>query len=352
MGNNTLLKNMVDNNDTENKIIGKDEIVSRLKKYSNNPRVGLPGDIDFNIENGVLKVFVKKTKMNMQTDSAAFEAWILVLKAWLSNEIEHVQLDFTVPDDLTAPYGNSIAGHYNRFLYRLHNMLLLFPDWFSLHESKTKIVSDFMRWLQSGTCLLNHSLQERESVINTDKMERQIESWFAFHKGKELLCNYWGIDKEKLFNQLPIGLFYNEISSRNAIFTRGTSAVDLWGIGNDGETLHLIELKCGNNLGIGVIGELLFYTAVLYDTCLAKEKLFSFGRYGKAHDTRDMIAIQNDGINCTKLFAHILAERYHPLFTGKVNELIRSGLTKFNIAFNTATYNYSEKVFVDENNNL
>jgi UDP-glucose 6-dehydrogenase len=29
-------------------------------------------------------------------------------------------------------------------------------------------------------------------------MERQIESWFAFEDGKDMLCKRWDIDKDKI----------------------------------------------------------------------------------------------------------------------------------------------------------
>ena len=227
-------------------------------------------------------------------------------------------------------------------------MIRLFPSWFFLPQSKMDIVHEFMHWINSNTCLLNHSLRERESVIETDKMERQIESWFTFHEGKEILCNRWEIDQDKLYNQLPIGVFYQEIASKNAIFTRGASAIDLWGIGTDGVTLHLIELKCGRNMGLGVISEILFYAAVIYDSCIADEQLFSFGKYKNASDRSDTNALKNNGDKFSHLFAHILAEKYHPLFSAGVEDLIRVGFTNLKIDFDRASYNYTNKVIVEK----
>ncbi|MGI6726167.1 MAG: hypothetical protein ACOX62_08260 [Christensenellales bacterium] len=40
------------------------------------------------------------------------------------------------------------------------------------------------------------------------------------------------------------------------------SAIDIWGVDKDGQGLHLIELKCGNNRGLGVIGETLYYSSI------------------------------------------------------------------------------------------
>lgn len=327
-------------------IINKEEIVRRLKKYSEVTRASLPRDIDFTIKNRVLKVFIKNAAQNMQSDSVAFEGWILILKHWLSAEIDYVDIDFETRDDLKHKYGFRDACHYNRFLYRLYNMSRFFPTWFFVNENKRDIVFGFINWLKSNPFFLNHSLQERKSVIETEKMERQVESWFVFHEGKELLTKHWKIDENKLFNQLPTGVFINTIVEKNAVFSRGASAIDMWGINTEEETLHLIELKCGNNKGLGVIGETLFYTGLIFDTCIAEESLFKFGKYGKAMDTSDSIAIKNNEMKFKHLNSHILAEKYHPLFTNEVEKLICDGLKNLEIEFGRATYSYTKKVLI------
>lgn len=333
------------NSMTVSQFLDTSQIAMRLRGKI--PRIRLPRDIDFAVEDSVLRVFVNKPTQNMQTDGAAFEGWILALKAWLPDVIKYVELDFSLPDNILKRYGNPTAGHYNRFLYRINNFLRLFPDWFSLHKSKRGILSDFMNWLEASTTVINQSLRERKSVIETKHMERQIESWLVFEDGK-LICNLWGIDKNKLFNQLPIGVFYEKISAKNAIFTRGASAIDLWGIGRDGQTLHMIELKCGDNKGLGVISETLFYTAVLYDSCIKKEALFQFGRYLNTPDTKDSVAIKNDGNKFKTLFTHIMAEAYHPLFNDCVEALIREGLSNLNVKFDRLTYDYENKAIVED----
>lgn len=324
-------------------IIEKDEIVRRLKEHSAVAGADLPRDIDFSVKNRVLKVYIKNAAQDMQNDGAAFEGWLLVLKYWLSDEIEYVELDFEAREDLLYKYGFREACHYNRFLYRLYTMSRIFPTWFFVNESKKDIMFDFLHWIQSNTFLLNHSLKERESVIQTKRLERQIESWFVFHEGKELLTKRWNIDENKLYNQLLTGVFIEKIAGDNAVFSRGASAIDMWGIDKDGQTLHLIELKCGDNKGLGVIGETLFYTALIYDTCVAKETLFSFGKYGSAPDTSDATAIKNGGKKFNRLITHILAEKYHPLFTDVVESIIRDGLMNLNIGFDRATYSYLKK---------
>lgn len=348
----TYVTHLLNIEDISSVILNDFEILQRLKEYTKISHIGLPSDIKFSIKNGVLRVFINNPAQNMQANGAAFESWILALKSWLSGEIKYVEFDFAQPINLSGRYGNSQVCHYNRFLYRINNLLRLFPEWFFLHESKAKIVSEFMNWIKTGTYLINHSLKERESVINTNKMERKIESWFTFEDGKKHLCGYWNLDEDKLFNQLPVGVFYEEIAANKAIFTRGAGAIDLWGVSKDGQTLHIIELKCGGNINMGVISEVLFYTSIIYDTCIAKENLFAFGKYRTLPATKDAVAIKNGGNKFIKLNSHILAEHYHPLFNNNVVSLIRDGLSNLDISFDRATYDYEKKVIINEYNNL
>jgi hypothetical protein len=338
--------------DEKSYVIEKDEIISRLKKYSRVSRASLPRDMDCLIKNKVLRIFIENPAQDMQNDSVAFEGWLLILKYWLSEEIEYVVLDFKAREDLLQKCGAPEACHYNRFLYRLYNMTRFFPTWFFVDENKSDVMFDFIHWVRSSKMMLNNSLKERPDQIGTQKLERQAEAWFVKHEGKTLLSKRWNIDESKLFNQLPTGVFIERIAASNAVFSRGASAIDMWGIDKNGKTLHLIELKRGDNKGLGVIGETLFYTALMYDTCVAKEPLFSFGKYGTAPDTSDMAAIKNNGNKFTSLATHILAEKYHPLFTDAAADLIRDGLKNMGIEFDRATYDFEKKDFVDADNNI
>jgi hypothetical protein len=330
--------------DCNSPIITKKELLDLLRESIKCPYIRFPRDIDVSLQNSTMIVKILYPDQNMQTNGASFEGWILALKAELPEMIKKVVLDYTPPSDLPeGRLGNPRRCHYNRFIYRVNNFLRLYPDWFYLNNDRANEVSDFMDWLKQGRCLMNHSLRDRSSVIKTDKLERQIESWFVFEGGQKSLCKYWEIDQSALFNQLPIGLFYEKILAKNAIFTRGAGAIDLWGKDINGTTLHIIELKCGNNISMGGIGEILFYTSVIYDTCISKDTLFSFGRYGNYANTEDMIAIQNGGKNFNQLYSHILAERYHPLFSEQVVYLLSDGLSKLGIRFDRAKYDYGTK---------
>lgn len=326
-------------------------VINKLREKSKVSRVQLPAGIELSIKNRTLNVSIKNVAQDMQRNSVAFEGWILVLKCWLSDIIEFVVLDFKSSDDLVRKYGCPKAWHYNRFLYRLNIMLRIFPTWFSVKKERMSIVQDFIDWVDSNNLMLNHSLHERKDVIGTKNMERQIESWFVFHEGKKLLSERWNIDEDKLFNQLPVGVFINEIKEKNAVFPCRASAIDIWGVDKDGQGLHLIELKCGNNRGLGVIGETLYYSSIIYNTCIAQKPLFKFGKRDSAQDTSDTKTIKNDGNKFSRLSTYILAEKYHSLFSDDVVDLISNGLKNLGIRFEIAKYCYSKKDFADANNN-
>jgi len=322
------------------KIIDKSGILKRMKVASGVSSARLPKNMGLSIENGVLRCRVNTLNSNMQKDEAAFESWVIVLKAYLP-EINHVEVDFTIPHTPGSNHVGLDFGHYNRFLYRLYNMTRLFPDWFFIASSKKKTVADFICWLDSNRCLINHSPKDKKSVYNKNHKERRVESWFVFEDKDKLLCNLLDIDEEKFFNQVAVGVYYESIEKSNTIFPGG--AVDMLGISRDGDGLHLIELKCGANQKIGVISETLFYTAVIYDTYVSKNPLFSFGNK-KTKETKEMHALYNGGERFSHLTAHILAESYHPLFQQKVEELIADGFSSLGIVFSRQLYEYM-KIF-------
>jgi hypothetical protein len=323
--------------------MNKSEIIIELKKQFSGNEIKLPSHIDFDITDGVLTIFIHRVTTNMQTDYAAFEAWIIACKALLPKYIDLVVLDFNELKKSSELPGNSDTRHYNRFLYRVGNMLKIFPDWFRVAESKVEIVQDFDQWLRTGRNLLNRSKREREDVIGTTKMERQIESWFVYREGKNIICNLWDIDPHKIYNQLPIGVFRDVVSDKSAIFTGGASAIDFWGIGNDSATLHIFELKCKEKRKMGIISELLFYIFAIYDSFISNEAIFYYDSAGRVKDTSDIIAIKNNGTKFEKLNAHILAETLHPLITQEVKNLIADGLARINVGFDTAIYDYPRK---------
>ena len=211
-----------------NVILNKQDILILLKTRSSARQARLPAGIDFSISQKTLRLFVQNPAQNMQTDRAAFEAWAITLKYWLGDEIDTVELDFKERHDLLFKLGSATAGHYHRFMYRVLCMTRYFSSWFKVDDSKTDYMVAFDQWLKSQSLVLNVSLVERQSRKDKKANERSIESWFVFHEGKSLITGKWSIDENKLFNQLPVGVFVDEVKKNNAFFSGGAGAVDIW----------------------------------------------------------------------------------------------------------------------------
>ncbi|HPX65341.1 MAG TPA: hypothetical protein PK459_00420 [Anaerolineaceae bacterium] len=325
----------------------KKGILTLLKARSNVRQARLPAEIDFSISQRTLKLFVQNPAQNMQRDSAAFEAWVLILKHWLWDEIDYVELDFQERKDLLCKLGTAEAGHYHRFMYRVLCMTRYFSSWFKVDDSKTDYMVAFEQWMKIQNMVLNVSLVERQSRRDKKATERSIESWFVFHEGKFLITSKWAIDENKLFNQLPVGVFVDEVKKNNAFFSGGAGAIDIWGIGTDKKTLHLIELKKANNVGLGVITEALFYTFLLYDTLIAEKSLFKFPKVSPDKMKTDTQTLQNEADRLENISVHILAERFHPLFQTSVTKFICKSLLPWGINFDMLKYSYAERVLID-----
>jgi hypothetical protein len=74
--------------------------------------------------------------------------------------------------------------------------------------------------------------------------------------------------------QFPVGLFSAEKPSiASAIFPGGKGAIDL--VCLDGPRFWLFELKAGDNIPIGTLTELIFYTSIIRDAVCGR---FQFGK--------------------------------------------------------------------------
>ena len=98
------------------------------------PRAKLPDPEQLRVEQGNWRDCVRlcltaeTVEKNMQSNSAAFEGWALLI---------HVYCKFQVELDLDlehAPSGQPARGHYQRFLYRALKFSQQYSSWFSLSE--------------------------------------------------------------------------------------------------------------------------------------------------------------------------------------------------------------------------
>ena len=269
-------------------------------------------DIVVDISHGVTK--------NMQTDSAAFEAWILILRFWLWQNRRFV-LKWTSPDlaTLTAPQ----RGHYQRFLYRAKKYEHLFNGWFRIEPTSTQCFNDSTLHFVSNApahenYLLNVPINDAQEVAAN--IEAQLERLFLGNNEFRNTLNLANINQ-----QLPIGLFANNVANANRIFPTGK--IDLWGISTQGRSLNIFELKEAGNVSLGIITELFFYAMVLEDKL---NGIFAFSDPNS--NLRGPIGnITPQNISCIN--AWFLAPRLHPLISQGVIQILNNNLTERHLQF-------------------
>jgi hypothetical protein len=276
---------------------------------------------------------------NMQTDGAAFESWALALKQWMQveNNIDHVELAFVRPERFSK---DSARGHYNRFLFRAHGFRELFGEWFCLVGTAQNEVDQFMAWFRDGKMLMNIPNQTPKKESEITHMERKVEAWYVHGAGKPILCKAYALDPNRVFNQLPVGVFRELVSETTSVFTRGASAIDFWGIGSDGATLNLFELKYGENKKLGIISELLFYAQVFHELRTNPSFANNWEATKRKNDPRGVGILVDSG--WSKLNVHFLAMKFHTYFDAALCDTINIALAKWDASCDRRTYRYPE----------
>ena len=283
--------------------------------FPNNLR--LPRDIEFEIigNNVEMQLLAGSTGKNMQDDSAAFEGWALVLKRWA--KFEKVSLSWErqhyVKND--ARY-----GHYQRFLFRLKNFALDFSSWFSVAPKCTGFLTD-LEIKDKVIYYLNCPSKDRSKTIPKGK-EGILEFEYSFGKWSNNLKSV--TNANFLDRQLPVGVFKDKVSIDTAIFSRGKSALDIWGTRGE-EELLLFELKADKNKKIGIISELYLYCCVMQRT---QNGLF---KYNKIVPPLDRI------IRTNKIGAYFFAPALHPLIDSVLVDFLNAKIAQ-DVSFHYLTF--------------
>lgn len=239
---------------------------------------------------------------NMQENVAAFDSWILALKAW--GCADQVVLRWQEPQD-------TANGHYQRFLYRVSRFRDLFSDWFVvdckdlLHASKLN---------HAKNLLLNMPMGIAKDVPHPSSLEAILE--------KYLVDSGWLAKRfrlKKIGRQFPVGLFADKVAKDKMIFTGGKSAVDLVGIDPE-NTLWVFELKAKGNQPLGIVSELIFYTSMMRDLALGTfscqtDEALQFD--GRLHP--------NEIVGIKTIRGCLLAPAFHPLLANsKIVDLLNT----------------------------
>ena len=161
--------------------------------------ISLPDPRHFRLSGNTQTVRLSLTEeavvSNMQDDVAAFEGWLLALKAW--GCIENAELHWDTP-------GDDGGGDYQRFLYRVTWFEKLFPSWFrvaqvcraNLNGSKV-----------NGSLFVNTAASIPKDSPHKGSKEARLEMYLA---DSGWLAATFAL--EKVGRQFPVGLFKDTVS--------------------------------------------------------------------------------------------------------------------------------------------
>lgn len=194
---------------------------------------------------------------NMQEDRAAFEAWSLALRMHCG--VGQIQLSLS-PD---AP----LEGvHPNRLKYRLKVFRELFPHFISVEPQSAWLSAPLT---EDGELKINKSYPRKaapavEPWTAMQAAKKNSEAWLE--NGLEVSASFRrAFNVTTVMRQWPIGVFRGAVKRVHELLPRHKSAIDLIAIGDGDAPLFLFELKKADNRKAGIVGELLFYTAVMRD---------------------------------------------------------------------------------------
>lgn len=262
--------------------------------------IKIPSGINLSIDGNSVKMKLSSLAVcsNMQTNNGAFDGWALVIKRW--GKYEKVFISWDKPD-LTD------NGHYQRFLFRLKHFSQDFNSWFSI-DKDCEILLDDLKIKNGMEYFLNMPNKRGDKV--SPNPEAILEDLFVNGNLRESLMNISNADT--VFRQLPVGVFENKVSKKTAIFTRGKSAIDIWGVSKVNELL-IFELKADNNEMVGIISELYFYVCVL-----EKVRKQTFKHENCLIGNKHLLRISET----KSIKAYFLAPTLHPLIDREILRLL------------------------------
>ena len=226
-----------------------------MNTFTDSSKYPLPKGIAFKQEGKMLILCLSEEGVtaNMQKDSCAFEGWALCLLANNRDSYEKIRIERTPVSNFgdTNDRPSSKHGHYYRFLYRAYQFKKNFPDLVEITPSIEDVfnIEEFKSWILNYPLGKVHE-SEKTNVNAESHLERRI---------LELMTPCFDYCDE----QLPVGLFYKEIGIKTSRTSRGLSQIDLWSVKQGSLTIY--ELKNDENVSVGIISELMFYSNVMND---------------------------------------------------------------------------------------
>lgn len=237
-----------------------------------------PGDISLNYDNPPKLVMTltqeaggfSEKPINMQDNSACFEAWCLIIKAQTSNPGLKIELDVDGITVASYPSGKPVNGHLGRFLYRILKFSEQYKQWFELSPALEEIKKNFKNYLDTNKFETNAPLNEAETDLDkllNKGLERYVEQLLVDIGSYKTKILKLSSASAIVGRQLPVGLFVGTKAKDHVVFTGGTSAADFWAV--DGDTVKVYELKSKNPM-VGIITEIFFYSNYVCDVFIEK----------------------------------------------------------------------------------
>lgn len=268
----------------------KEEIFKKLKLYHKSLRK--PEYLYIESDNGVLTLSMdeKGLTANMQNNEASFEGWSIAIKAVIPEIAEKVVIKWA------AKNIESENLHYVRFLYRLIRFIESY-DWVSFECLDKKARNDYERIKDEiSDWVVNYpSKGAKETAIHKEaRLERLLNSILP------------GTHNQ----QLPVGLFFKEVSTYQERTPRRGSQIDLWSV--EGNSFTVYELKKDDNRKVGIISELMFYANVIKDLSL---DIIHYGTGAETSEERNFDSVYK--VMSEKIISKVkgvfLTNNLHPL---------------------------------------
>ena len=181
-----------------------------------------PGDISLNYDNPPKLVMTltqeaggfSEKPINMQDNSACFEAWCLIIKAQTSNPGLKIELDVDGITVASYPSGKPVNGHLGRFLYRILKFSEQYKQWFELSPALEEIKKNFKNYLDTNKFETNAPLNEAETDLDkllNKGLERYVEQLLVDTGSYKTKILKLSSASAIVGRQLPVGLFLSLI---------------------------------------------------------------------------------------------------------------------------------------------
>ncbi|PKN19270.1 MAG: hypothetical protein CVU71_07105 [Deltaproteobacteria bacterium HGW-Deltaproteobacteria-6] len=301
-------------------------------KHTKTPNLKWPRDIEVIEESGkiTLRINENAIQSNMQCNVSAFEGWLLVLKEFVYKgykfSVEFPKINKTNKTNKTT------WQHYQRFLFRLSFFDSLYgkgshEPWFELSDPiKERLNSDclYTKYRNEGRLQSNIGKNGRgkgkdNPTKNLSELSETEIEWRLCKGGADKDCLVSSFNTGDIYRQFPACVFHDAVLDDNALFPGKKACVDLVADSGDEKSFWIFELKKKGNTPLGILSELLFYTAIVRDM------IAGHVRTQKPSD-KDCYDSTNLVKNKERINACFLAPDFHPL-------LIEPIINRLNVAF-------------------